>query len=57
LARAEDAAAMEKRLSTDKNDQIRALSEKLQVLEKKSVFCFKIFSKVYFFSLSRNPMF
>jgi hypothetical protein len=31
LARAEEAAAMEKRLSKDKNDQIRALSEKLQV--------------------------
>jgi hypothetical protein len=34
LAKAEEAAAMEKRLSTDKNDQIRALSEKLQVHKK-----------------------
>jgi hypothetical protein len=40
LAKAEEAAAMEKRLSTDKNDQIRALSEKLQVLAKKFGFLF-----------------
>jgi hypothetical protein len=51
LARAEEAAAMEKRLSTDKNDQIRALSEKLQVHKKLLLLVLKSSTKknIYFF--------